>query len=49
MVSFQVMVDSEAIEVLYNLVNSGRGSRLLNVQEYYTETVQKKKMEIFYY
>lgn len=43
MVSFQVMADSRAIDDLSGLANPGRGGRLLNVQEYHTETVEKKR------
>lgn len=42
MVSFQVMADSQATDYLSGLVNPGRGGRLLNVQEYHTETAEKK-------
>lgn len=43
MFSFQGMSGSEAKDDLYSLVNRGRGGRLLNVQEYYTEPGQRKK------
>lgn len=36
------MSDSEAKDDFYSLVNRGRGGRLLNVQEYYTEPGERK-------